>query len=65
MNLELAQLGMVVEEFDQVDLWEGLKRIKIATKLDLHDKVLHLACTLEYGADGIPAPLNSSKRHEL
>jgi hypothetical protein len=46
MDLEFAKLRVAVEELNKVDLREWLERIIIATKLNLHHKVLHLTGAL-------------------
>lgn len=47
VDLKFVKLQVIVEEFNKVDLWERLKGVIIATKLDLHHKVFHLTRALQ------------------
>jgi hypothetical protein len=62
MDLKLPELGVAVEEVDQIDLGERLEHLELATELNFHDKVLHLASTLQHRGDGGPAPLDAAQR---
>jgi hypothetical protein len=60
MDLKFAKLQVAVEEFDEIDLREWVERIVVATKLDLHHKLLHLAGALQHRGDGCPGPLDTA-----
>src|SRR4051812_9548511 len=65
MDLKLSEHGVAVEEVDQIVLRERLEHVKLTTELNFHHKVLHLAGTLQHGADGSPAPLDAAQREVL
>jgi len=61
MNLKLAELGVAVEEVDQINLRERLERVQVAAELNLHHQVLHLARALQDRAHSGPVPLNAAQ----
>jgi hypothetical protein len=62
MDLKLPKLGVAVEEVDQIDLGKSLEHLELATELNFHHKVLHLASTQQPRADGSLAPLDIAHR---
>jgi hypothetical protein len=57
MDVKLAQLGMAIEEINKINLWKGLKSIKVPSEFNLHVKMFHIACQFQHLTYCIPAPL--------